>query len=253
MGNTVLNTAREPISNSGITDKSDIPDTSIMPEDTSAAATIPNSGPQPSIPPQMHFYGDYSTLEELIALSWSSEQEIESKISEIQDSFSAHPYEYHVNFEYSPNRNRSSDLEIICQLLQMPLFPLIESINPIEIGINYTFYDPPSYGISLRYEIDEVVYIFAVSDIESEDAIRYFEREEYWELELLHSEDDIRVFLKKTDDTDSSAYNHGVPEQAIAFGMDVKGSWVDVIVFRADDDQSVFGSILSFEFGALLV
>ena len=213
----------------------------IPPTDT---AVVPPTPPALETLTQIGFYGDYSTFAELIALSEQSGQDIENKISEIRESYLAHPSGYFINLE------KKADLELLSQLLQQPYFPVTKDIKPLSIELYYVFSssDDTTHGdehwqVSLQYEISGNEYGFTIAGSESENVILEFERNAYWELELIRVEGDIRVFLKKPRNADVV-----VPESVIYFGLDVRGLWVDTTVVSVGDVQSAIDGILSFDF-----
>jgi hypothetical protein len=229
-----------------------LPNLFTNPNDPSVVIPPSNTSVEPSVPPaletpkQIGFYGEYSTLAELIALSEQSGQDIEKKISEIRESYIDHPSGCFINLE------TKADLELISQLFRKPLFPVVNDTLPSFIELYYVFdsYDNPSrpdhWQVSLRYEMDGTEYNFTVSENESEKIISEFAGNIYWELEPIKDEGDIRIFLKSPQHPDVV-----VPETVIHFGLDVRGLWVDATVYDAGDIQVAVDSLLSFDFKTL--
>ena len=239
-----------------------LPINHVEPPAPPSSSAVSETTPAPhsaETPYQIGFYGEYRTLVELIALAEQSDQDIEHKINEIQESFVNHPNSYFINLDMSMNPDKRTDLELVLQLFQKSCFPVIKDAKPMDIELYYTFdsfYNPSRndhWQVSLRYEINEIVYNFTVSESQSADAIRQFETNDFWDLELLKDESDIRIFLQTPDDSDWVAYNHDVPESAVVFGIDVRGLWVTVIVFGNNDVLTAFDGVSAFTFGSLIL
>ena len=189
-------------------------------------------------PAQIGFHGDYSSLAELIGLLEQSNQDIDNKIKEIEESYIDHPYCYFANFDMSINVEKRADLELLFQIFQKPYFPVIKDAKPIEVELYYIFYEE-YWVIRLTYEIRNIVYSSSVSEEKSANVMREFADGGYWEFELLKDNGDIRIFLQKPRNPDDTR---------IIFGLDVKELWVTTSVSGTNDINFALDELSAFCF-----
>jgi hypothetical protein len=214
------------------------------------------------MPWQIGFYGDYQTLVKFAKLLEQGDQDIESEINKMRESFKARSDGYFIGFMICEEHDPKADLKMVANIFQKPFFPVMKGTEPISVEFYYIFdshytlhgfpehFRDDHWQAHLRYEINGIECSFNLSSSQAEDILLECERIGVWGFDLIKEEGDISIYLQKPlfDPDTLLNYDPEVPR----FGMDVKGLWINAAVMGTYDIQTAVDNILSFEFTSLI-